>query len=286
MWKAEKNVSHLITLYRSADDAGPSHRPPKKRKMMEPKPVKVLFFDNDFRNFKDDHPTRMNAFINSHLVFDCQQAKDTHTNCLEKFCGDFDREIKSGSEFNKFVIHHFLKFTGWLKEDLLKSDAGEEATNIYYEYLDGYSGLQVDPSFFKVHDVHKDDIFVFDWDRTITKCEGFLGRDLNGDAYIKHLECEIPLLFEDNDTDRLRTHLRVLCGGSWRYHNICAVLGQIPPENLYILTNNPSLHLIQDCARLLHPSMIMNHVVSMHYIVPQLDTKMDYIKRFIVSRLE
>lgn len=98
------------------------------------------------------------------------------------------------------------------------------------------------------HHFRAGDVCIVDFDRTITKAEGFLFETARWDIYARALQLHgwqpfVLTSFDGSVAQRMidtsmETHLTFLCGGTSRFNELKRCLRRVEPERLFVLTNN------------------------------------------------
>ncbi len=244
---------------------------------------KIVFFDNDDRNFetykRTDFPaTGVEALLNKfdyttgqiqgstdrnkevHIapsrilgpvsipiktvkVNDCGEGrlpKKRLNECTNKFVSNMQ------SEENENVKNHFSAILNICSK------------YNYDDYFDGMSGLTKEMLQSNLND---DDIFVFDWDRTITQCEGVLFSVPDFPTY--HLGLKTYGKVDNLSTD-IKDHVKAICGGTNRYNMLVEQFQKLDVDKTYIVTNNPNRRIILQMMKCIMPDIRDDHVYSMH----------------------
>lgn len=224
------------------------------------KEIDVHFFDNDITNFEDHSNIEgFPKFYNlvTHKVVD-ERDIQVSTKMSHDFFFHMFEIARLPSEDDDLLVMHFVRM-----KDHFLSHFG----NDFLYYFDGYSGFD----FESFSMVEEKSIYVFDWDRTITLCEGFLQCLDTAHEYVKWLDesmkqYDVFYGCDDDDIDtKVRLHLALLCGGTERFHAIQNCLTKIQSEKLFILTNNRCENLIFSFAMFLNPNIQRTNVISMQY---------------------
>lgn len=245
---------------------------------IEQEKINVHFFDNDNTNFEDysniEGVPKLYNLIKHKVVDDADVQADT------KMSHDFFFHLfevaRLPTEEDDLLLMHFVRM-----KDHFHTHFGDD----FLYYFDGYSGLD----FESFSDIEEKSIYVFDWDRTITLCEGFLQHLDTAYEYVNWLENamkQYDIFYGcDDDAMKVRLHLTFLCGGSDRFVAIQNCLRKINPEQLFIITNNICENLIYSFALFINSSIQRTNVVSMQYDQGiQGHGKIAYIKQKIMSQ--
>ena len=181
---------------------------------------RVIFFDNDEKNF--DSQSNGQIQIETCKVRDCT-ARNTEM-CHRRFFKD--REDNA-------AVQKFLKA-------MLLINGGDT------DYFDGMSGLTSE-NLKKIDKyVKRGATFVFDWDRTITQCEGFFHKANDADSYIRYLSKKSGMGLPNSKT----ALVAALCGSA-RYASLKNTFSS--PTKVHIVTNNSLEDLIFDLSTKLFP---------------------------------
>lgn len=152
-------------------------------------------------------------------------------------------------------------------------------------YFDAQSGIQ--PDEFSDRTTHigrqaqRADLWVFDWDRTISQAEGFYGASDTAktaagawNVYKQSVRKEYEARCSDkrwvrnpsgfNKAFTKLNQMKMLCGGTERYENLKHVFSAKSVDNIYIITANPCVKMIYCFALLLFPNIPEDHVMTVH----------------------
>lgn len=235
MWSAHQKLELLryrATLTSQAHQSGAINAPA------------IIFFDNNAGNFQTGSVECTEGFpIRAVKVTDCLDHVKNKNNrtCTQAFVAEMQKETNSACKAHFQALHAICEEQG------------------IDDYFDGMSGIN------EKHEelLNDKDVFVFDWDRTITQCEGFLFDAYSFDTYHAGLSHWLsdhgkPWTVTNNSED----HLMALCGGSQRYHWMIKAFRKLDPSKTYIVTNNELRGLILQMAKHLL-AIPDNHVFSM-----------------------
>ena len=132
----------------------------------------------------------------------------------------------------------------------------------YEDYFDNTSGILPE-----VIESHIGKTLVFDWDRTLTMTEGFIGRPTiqNFDQYAGVWSSFVKKAgFNDGNFDEYFTKenvLKAMCGGTKRFDHLSSII----PKNSFVITANKMKGLVSDFASLLiGPINTQQRVFSIH----------------------
>ena len=266
-----------------------------------PKPIKLAFFDNANRNIEAcNEGTRLwkyPAIVNDETV-------PVQIECVD--VGECNRIVAKSERRAALGLKDSFEFPNECHDrlaDYLTGDDGtgdheknglvRELAGVYVDvghgnFFDESSGLE--PGVLALYANY--DVWVLDWDRTITQAEGVLG-DNNADtdfntpddphvterawedykfamlsaAITEHgASQQIFQLFEEGFATP-EPVLKVLCGGSKRYNRLKKALTMKrrgDPRDIYVLTFNPCRALISYMASELCPFISDEQVLSIH----------------------
>ena len=192
--------------------------------------INIAFMDNAEGHYrqcilstKPDH-----VHINCIKVNECSSPRrECHYNCIDMI---------NEQEFDKNV--------------LLCTNAIAAVCKLYnYEdYFDNTAGVLPE-----VIESHIGKTLVFDWDRTLTMTEGFIGRPTtqNFDQYAREWRSFVKSAgFNDGNFDEYFTKenvLKAMCGGTERFNFLASII----PKNSFVITANKMKGLVSDFAALL-----------------------------------
>lgn len=215
----------------------------------------IVFFDDNEKNFyANTDPLIITIKVNNCGV---RKYEDCETILVKKMVFEEDQGVKD----------HFLAMKN------ITQQSGFE------DYFDGYSGL--DKETLETY-LNSNDVFVFDWDRTITQCEGFLFSTNDFDEYYNALKYYYTQLNDSN----IESHVKALCGGTSRFNMLREQLNSkiVSPDNIYIITNNKLKGLILRMMRTLRKDFLDDHIFSMHEHLRS-ETKLDIIRKIILPKV-
>lgn len=231
--------------------------------------LQIAFFDNSNGNILPCKKSSQKLQEGENVEVMCvkvkettkERANDNHQKVMRYFQ---DKETNADVRFNAEVLHCLY---------------GRSA------YFDAQSGIQANEfSDTKTpigSQAQKADLWVFDWDRTISQAEGFYGASdrsrTAGQAWnvykknVKNLYKErcsnkswYRSIKEFNRAFTPENQIKMLCGGTERYENLKHVFSSKSVNDIYIITANPCVKMIYFFARFLFPNIPEDHVMTVH----------------------
>ena len=209
--------------------------------------VNIYFFDNESNNIKECKRGKT-KIIKDGFSIHCIKSNDVNSykSIASKSHKRYLERIKRNE--NEYVLTCI---------DIMNDICIDLEDNTYFDY---YAGLNID--LLEKLALDSNNFFVFDWDRTITKAEGFFLKNTDGDfdTYLKeHFEFINKIHQEKYDEpfeielDEFKTYftkhniLCALCGGSKRLNDLKKIFRRIN-RNSFFITANKSKNLIIDFA--------------------------------------